>query len=552
MLQQSCTLVALGAVALAACGPAPEAVERSGPRIETARVRAHIEKLASDAFEGRSPGSRGEDLTIEYLTKELQALGLQPGGESGTFVQQVPLVGLRATPSCSIEIGSKVTPLAYPADCVLMTRKQVPDVSVQKSEMVFVGYGIVAPEYGWDDYKDVDVRGKTIVMLINDPPIPDAKDPSKLDESMFGGRAMTYYGRWTYKYEIAAEKGAAAALIVHETAAASYGFEVVQNSWGGENFDLASPTKGAERASVEGWIRQEAARDLCAQSGHDLAALQRAALTREFKPVPLGARASFEIKNEMRAVASRNVIAKLEGRDSKLREECIVYTSHWDHLGKDPAKGIFRGALDNASGVAAILDIARVFVKTEPKPARSVLFVFVTAEERGLLGSRWYAAHPLVPLERTLCNINIDGLNPWGRTADVVSIGYGRSTLDELLIELAAAQGRVVTADPTPEKGTFFRSDHFEFAKQGVPALYAASGRQVIGKPPGYGLEKRAQFDATDYHKPSDVPKADWDLAGVEADLELLVEVGRRVASSERGPEWKKGSEFQRKGAPKR
>ena len=507
----------------------------------------HIRVLASDEYEGRAPGSRGEELTVSYLTRQFRGLGLQPGNPDGTFEQTVPLVGLTAKSTASLIAGGKKLNLRFPDDYVAVTRRFVPEVKVHNSEIVFVGYGVVAPEYDWDDYKGVDVKGKTLLMLINDPAVPDPRDPARLDDNLFKGRAMTYYGRWTYKYEIASQKGAAAALIIHETGPAGYPYEVVSGSWGGENFDIQTPGKNLEWVAVEAWIHLDQAKQLLAASGLDLDALKKAAVSRDFQPVPLKARASFHVQNRLREIESRNIIAKLEGSDPEHKDEYVIYTAHWDHLGRDEKRQgdqIFNGALDNASGTAGLLEIAEAFTKLETPPKRSILFLAVTAEEKGLLGTKFYAHNPLYPLHRTLANINMDGLNQWGRTRDIVSIGYGNTTLDDLLRDAAATQGRTVKPDAEPEKGYFYRSDHFEFAKQGVPALSPDSGTEFIGKPEGYGIQKRKEYTERDYHKVSDEVKPDWDLSGAVEDLHLFFQVGYRVAQDDTYPEWKPGTEF--------
>ena len=517
--------------------------------IAAPRLLERISILASDEYEGRAPATPGEEKTVGYLVNEFKNIGLAPGNPDGTFVQAVPLVGLTAKPSGSIVVQGaqpKTIAFEFPKDAVALSRRAVPQVDVKDSDVVFVGYGIVAPEYGWDDYKGVDVRGKTIVMLVNDPPVPDPKDPTKLDDSVFKGRAMTYYGRWTYKYEIAAEKGAAAALIVHQDGPAGYPWSVVDKSWSREVFDIETPDGNAGRAAVEGWITLAKAEELFAACGKEFRVLEASAATRGFAPVPLGAKANFHVDSVVRKVSSKNVLAKLEGSDPAKKDELVIYTAHWDHLGKSDVPGgdgIFNGAVDNASGTAGLLEIATAFARG-PRPKRSILFLSVTSEEKGLLGSRWYATHPLYPLERTLADINMDSLNTWGRTSDIVSVGYGQSTLDELLVEQAGAGGRTVKPDPQPEKGAYYRSDHFEFAKVGVPALYADGGVDVLGKPPGWGLAKGEEFTKKDYHQPSDEVKPDWDLSGAVQDLELLVAVGRAIADGETWPAWKDGSEF--------
>jgi Zn-dependent M28 family amino/carboxypeptidase len=415
-----------------------------------------------------------------------------------------------------------------------------PEVTVRNSDLVFVGYGVVAPEYDWDDYKDVDVTGKTIVMLVNDPGY------ATQDESLFRGRAMTYYGRWTYKYEIAAEKGAAAAIIIHETGPAGYPFEVLSDGFQRASFDIKSPDDNMSRVAVQAWMPEPAIRNYLGQMGHDFDQLKRAALRRDFRPVELGAQASFELRQQFSEIQSRNVVAKIEG--ARRPDEFIVYTAHWDHLGMDTTRAgdqIFNGAVDNASGTAKIMEIAEAFTKLAERPDRSILFLAVTAEEQGLLGAKYYAENPLYPLAKTVANINVDAMkNLWGRTEDIVVVGRGNSTLDDVLAEAAATQNRRLEPDAEPEKGFYFRSDHFEFAKQGVPALYVDGGTAVIGKPPGYGQQRRAEYTANDYHKVSDEVKPDWDLAGAVEDAQLLFQVGYRVSQRAAFPEWSPGAEF--------
>jgi Zn-dependent M28 family amino/carboxypeptidase len=513
-------------------------------------ILQHTKVLSSDEYEGRGPGTRGEELTVKYLTEQYQRLGLKPGNPDGTYVQKVPLVGFTGAPRASFAAGGKTIDLKFPTDYVAVSRRFVPESKVENSEVVFVGYGVVAPEYGWDDYKGVDVRGKTIVMLINDPAVPDAADASKLDERMFKGNAMTYYGRWTYKYEIARDKGAAAAIIVHETGPAGYPYEVVSGSWSRENFDVQTPNKNMDRAAVEGWITLDRAKELMTASGQDFDALKKAAVTKDFKPVTLNAKANFEVKNTIRNIDSSNVVAKLEGSDANLKNEYVVFSAHWDHLGRDPklpGDQIFNGALDNASGTGAMLEIAEAFTKMTPAPKRSIIFLAVTAEEKGLLGAKHYAENPLYPANKTLANINIDGVNQWGRTKDITMVGDDNSTLIDLLREAAGAQGRTVKPDPEPEKGFYYRSDHFEFAKVGVPALYTDSGVDYVGKDVAYSKQKRDEYTDKDYHKVSDEIKPDWELSGAVEDAQLLTLIGYRVAQGDKYPEWKAGSEFKGK-----
>ena len=519
----------------------------AGDTINADSLLQKIQVLASDEFEGRGPGTAGEEKTVAYLTQQFQGMGLAPGNPDGSWTQQVDMVGITSTPQVTVNAGGKPFPLRTPDDIVVATLRHVEQVVVPESEVVFVGYGIEAPEYNWNDWKDVDVRGKTVIMLVNDPPVTVAGDTTRLDDSVFRGKAMTYYGRWTYKYEKASAKGAAAAIIVHEEGPAGYPYAVVVGSRGRENIDIARPDGNRGRVPVEGWIHLDKTKALFQAAGQDFDALKRSALTRDFRPVALNANAGFRLTTALRRFSSRNVVARLEGSDPAARDQFVIYTAHWDHLGRDTtATGdqIYNGALDNASGTAGMLEIARAFTTLEPGPARSILFLAVTAEEKGLLGAKYYAENPLYPLAQTVADINIDGVNQWGRTSDITLVGYGNSTLDSLLADVAASQNRTIKPDAEPEKGYFYRSDHFEFAKQGVPALYTHSGTEYRDKPAGYGLEKREQYVAQDYHKPSDEIKPDWDLSGAIEDLRLFFEVGRRLASGTSWPEWKPGTEF--------
>src|SRR5580765_977969 len=478
-------------------GPTP-AVQRTPigelPDVDTDAVLQHIKTLSSDEFEGRGPGTKGEDLTVAYLTDQFKKLGLKPGNTDGTYIQKVPLVGITPTPATlTFKKAGESKQLKWKDDVVAWTKHVAESASITNSDVVFVGYGVVAPEYNWDDYKGLDVKGKTIVMLINDPPVADAANPAELDAKTFGGRAMTYYGRWTYKYEIGAEKGAAAVLIIHETGPAGYPFDVIQNKVT-EQFDLVTPDKNMGRVAIEGWITTDQGRALLKMGGQDFDQLKKQAATRDFKPVPLGVQASMTIKNKLRTIDSKNVVAKLEGRDATLKNEYVVYTAHWDHLGVGPAvngDSIYNGAQDNASGTAGLLEIAHSFAKLPAPPKRSILFVSVTAEEQGLLGSEYYAVTPVYPLAKTLANINIDGLNVHGRTKDLILVGLGASDLDDYARAVAAEQGRLVKADAEPEKGFYYRSDHFNFAKQGVPALDPDEGVDYLGKPADFGQKVR-------------------------------------------------------------
>jgi Zn-dependent M28 family amino/carboxypeptidase len=521
------------------------------PAIDGAAVLEHTKTLASDEFEGRAPGTRGEERTVAYLVDQLKKAGLQPGHPDGGWVQPVPLVGttVKGAPAMTFRKGDAVRQLAWRGDHVTWTKRVVEQVALKDSELVFVGYGVKAPEFDWDDFKGVELKGKTMVVLVGDPPVPDPANPKELDPKSFGGRAMTYYGRWTYKYEEGARRGADGVLIVHETGPAGYPFAVVQGKTG-EQFDIETADGNAGRAAVEGWISFEQAQAIFAMAGQDFQALKQRAVTREFRPVPLGVTASLTLDNAIRKVPSANVVAKLEGSDPALKNEWVLYTTHWDHFGiGEPVDGdnIYRGAIDNASGTGGLIELARAFKNASPPPKRSILFVFVTAEEQGLLGSAYYAAHPLYPLAKTLASLNLDALNVYGRTRDLTIVGLGMSTLDEAIEKGAAEQGRVVKPDPTPEKGSYYRSDHFPLAQAGVPALHAGGGIEYVGKPADYGKKLREEYTRLHYHKPSDRVRPDWDLSGAVEDLTLYLRLGYRIANGSEWPAWKPGAEFKAK-----
>jgi Zn-dependent M28 family amino/carboxypeptidase len=544
-------LLSLFFVVLAGCSRAPSPPDAALRSFSADALMTDIRTLSSDEFEGRGPGSKGEQLTIRYLEDKFRGMGLEPGNPDGTFLEKVPLVGIRPDTGMKLVLSGRGRTLTsqFQKDFVAWT-KRVVESSAIDAEMIFVGYGVQAPEFQWDDFKGVDVKGKVIVVLVNDPPVPDPKNPAELDPGTFGGKAMTYYGRWTYKYEKAAELGAAGCFIIHETERAGYPWEVVRGSWGAEQFDLANPDKNMGRAAIEGWMTGEEAEALFKLAGKDLAALKKAAVSRDFRPVPLGVRAKLEIKNTLRQVESHNVVARLPGSDPKLKNEYVLYSAHWDHFGIGPEVNgdkIYHGAKDNGSGTAALLEIARAFKQLRVPPSRTLLFLSVTGEEQGLLGSRYYAENPLYPLARTAAVVNMDALNVLGRTKDIVIIGKGNSTLDEVAEQAAGEQGRTVKGDPESEKGFFYRSDHFSFAKQGVPALDPNPGIEYIGKPEGWGLEMRRRYTLEDYHKPSDKIKDYWDLSGLVADCQLFLQVGYRVANDPHLPEWKPGTEFKAK-----
>ena len=522
--------------------PALEAITPDG-------LLAHIKVLASDEFEGRAPGSKGEDLSVKYITDQFKKIGLKPGNPDGTYTQDVPLAGIKSEPRMSFVVGDKTMDLKFPDDFVASSARLQPEIKIEKSDVVFVGYGVVAPEYGWNDYKNVDVKGKTLLMLIGDPPIPDPKDPSKLDDKIFKGKAMTYYGRWTYKYEIAAQKGAVAAIIIHETEPAAYPWQVVRSSWSKENFELDNANKNMDAVSARLWITLDVTKQLFADSGQNFDALKKSAITKGFRPVVLNAKANIAIAQQIRSFKSHNVIGKLEGSDPKLNGEYVIYTAHWDHLGRHPelqGDQIFNGAIDNASGVASVIELADAFMKVNPPPKRSVLFMATTAEEAGLLGAKYYAEHPLYPLEKTLADINLDSMNVWGKARDIEDLSLGFSTLDDLLAAAAKRQGRIAIADSRPDKGKIYRADNFEFSKVGLPSLYVGKGEHLLSRPETAPL-RSDEYDSTDYHQITDEVRPDWDLSGAVQDTQLVFEVGYEVANGDKFPEWKSGNEFKPK-----
>ena len=529
---------AWGAATVAGQAAGQESAGSIAPGIGEATLRAGIETLASDDFEGRAPGSAGEAKTVAWLTDQFSALGLTPGNPDGTWVQDVPLVGITPLPGDDFVVtaadGARRT-LAPAVDYVAATKHVVDEVAVADAEFVFVGYGARAPEYDWDDFGDTDVSGKILLFLVNDPPLVDA----------FGGPAMTYYGRWTYKHEIAAAAGAAGSLVIHETGPAGYPWEVVGSNPWAESFDLVTADDNRSRATFEGWVQRATAEALFEMAGRDFEAAKRQAADRAFEPIPLGVTGSLRVRNALRRIDSQNVVAKVEGREAP--DEVVLYVAHWDHLGVDPSlegDRIFNGAADNATGTAGLVEIARAFVEAPERPRRSIVFLAVTAEEQGLLGSRHYGENPLYPAAQTVAALNMDVLNQWGRTRDLTIVGMGQSGLDDVAAGVAARLGRTLAPDPEPEKGFYYRSDHFSFARVGIPAFYADPGVEYLDKPAGYGIEKRMEYTANDYHKVSDEVKPDWDLSGALEDLTFLYHLGARLAAGGDWPAWSATSEF--------
>ncbi|TWU48542.1 Bacterial leucyl aminopeptidase precursor [Rubripirellula tenax] len=504
-------------------------------------LRGHVRFLADDLLEGRGPGSRGDAITQLYLSTQFQTLGLSPAAGDGQWLQSVPLVGVNtnAPPTVTFRSGDENLTLKSVDDFMSTIGSPTESASVDDAELIFVGYGIQAPEYDWDDFKDADLRGKILVIMNNDP----ADDPE-----LFEGSRRLYYGRWDYKYESAARQGAAGAIIIHTTPSAGYPWQVIQTSWAGEEFEL----RGVEtpRMKLKAWSTDDAAKKIATLAGKDLDELRAAAESRDFRPVPLGVTLSIELTASVRQQDTANVIAVLPGSDPDRRDEHVVYMAHHDHLGMSAERdingdNIYNGAIDNASGVAALLAMAKAYAQLEPRPARSIMFAAVAAEEQGLLGSRYFAADPPISAGKLAAVINMDGTNIIGRTHDVNVIGMGKSSLDAHVQAIAKAQGRIVTPDHFPDRGYYYRSDQFSLAKIGVPGVYLHSGIQVIGKPDGWGKEQLDQWVEKIYHQPSDEYLEDWDLTGAIDDTRLLFHVGRRVADAAEMPAWTAGDEFE-------
>lgn len=516
---------------------APGTVSLAQPAPEGRRIAAHTRFLASDLLEGRGVGTRGGAITEEYLASVLASYGVQPAGENGTWFQRVPMVGVTTLPETSLTAsgGGKSVSFALQSEFVATTHRQQTDQPFD-AELVFVGHGIVAPEENWDDFKGVDVRNRIIVLFTNEP---QPENPE-----VFKGKALTYKGRWTYKFEEAARQGALGALIVHTTPTAGYGWEVVRNSWSKEEPQMKyDPAKPA--LSLAGWLTEDAGEKLFALAGRSVAELLKAADARDFRPMPLGIRLKGAIRTKVRSVESRNVIGILPGSERK--DEAVAFTAHWDHLGVGlPVDGdaIYNGAVDNATGCAIVLEIARIWSSLENRPRRSALFVFVTAEESGLLGSLYYSQNPTFPAAKTALNINYDAFMPFGRTKDVVVSGAERTTAWPLVQEAARRHGLEIQADPRPEQGSYYRSDHFSLAKAGIPAFSVKMGTQVVGKPADFTASAFREFNAKHYHQPSDEYRADWDFGGMEQAASFGYLIGLNAANTEKMFTWNAGDEF--------
>ncbi|HWS25574.1 MAG TPA: M28 family metallopeptidase [Xanthomonadales bacterium] len=533
-----------------AAGPAATASESTvalpaAPATEAAiraeDLAAQIKIIASDEFAGRQPGGPGERKTVGYLASEFARLGLKPGN-GDSYVQQVPMVEIVSEASGPVAItfaDGASDSLKLGDEAVIQTLREDPESAVKDSDLVFVGFGVNAPELGWNDYAGIDVKGKTVVVLVNDPGFETG------DPQLFRGKAMTYYGRWTYKYEEALRQGAAAALIVHDDAGAAYGWEVVRNSFSGAEFDLPHQDGDPQPLAIRGWITGAAAQRVFAHLGHDYASLRKAANQSGFKAVSLDAKVSMGVQSRVRRAQSANVVGLLPG--SEHPEEVVVFTAHWDHLGRNfqmPKDGIFNGAIDNATGVASLLELAEAFAQSPTPPKRSLLFLSVTLEESGLLGSRYYVQNPVMPLKDTVATLNMDAIQVIGKTRDVVVIGFGNSELEDILKRHAEAQGRIIVPEPTPENGFYYRSDHFNFAIAGVPSLYAKNGIDHVEKGEAYGRQVAADYVAKAYHKPADEFDPNWDLSGNVQDTELLYAVAREIADGDQWPNWYQGTEF--------
>jgi Zn-dependent M28 family amino/carboxypeptidase len=515
-------------------------LQQAAASISADDLRRHIARLSSDELGGRGVASPGGELAMQYLEAELKATGFQPGGDNGTWRQTFDVVGITASPpkTWNFARGDKKLALKWWDEYIASSGVQASQASITNAELVFVGYGIQAPEYQWDDFKGADLKGKVLVMLNNDP---------DWDEQLFAGKTRLYYGRWTYKYESAARQGAAGAIIVHTVPSAGYPFQVVQTSWSGEQFEL--PDTGEPRIQVQAWTTEEAMRSLFKLAGQDFDAVLESAKSREFKPVSLGVTTSISFPNAVRRQQTANIIGVLPGSDPVLKNEAVVYTAHHDHLGigepDSTGDKIYNGALDNGSGMAQLLSMAKALKALPQAPKRSSVMLFVAAEEQGLLGSEFYAAHPTFPAAKIAANLNFDGGNIWGKTRDITFVGKGKSNLDAIVEAYAKLQGRTVLPDQMPDRGFYYRSDQFNFAKIGVPAVYLDVGTDFIGKPAGWGKAQLEDFEANRYHQPSDELQDDWTFDGMIEDTQLGLYVGVYVANQSQMPAWNAGDEFE-------
>jgi Zn-dependent M28 family amino/carboxypeptidase len=522
----------------------PEGAERAAEVIDAATLETVVRALSDDAMEGRGPASAGDARVRQYLIDAMKGLGLAPGMPDGGWEQPIEMVGVTAhLPESWIfhrdGAGGELVDLAWWTDYIASSGVQKDEVAIENAGVVFVGYGIEAPEEGWDDFKGVDVAGKILLMMNSDP---------DWDPALFAGQRRLYYGRWTYKYESAARHGAAGAILIHTTPSAGYPFQVVQTSWTGEQFEL--PAGDEPRIRIAAWATEDAARRLAALGGHDLDALYQAARNREFRPMPLGVSTSIRFTNTLRPGShTANLLGLIPGRDPELQDELVVYTAHHDHLGvgepDTTGDRIYNGARDNASGVAMVLGIAKAFKALPTPPRRSILMLFVAAEEQGLIGSEYYGQYPTFPPGRIAANVNFDSGNIWGETSDVTYIGMGKSSLDAVVKQSADYQHRVVKGDDFPDRGHFYRSDQFSLARIGVPAIYLNPGVEVVGKPEGWGRAQQEDYTAKRYHQPSDEYEESWNLDGLVQDAKLGFWCGLIVANADQMPTWNPGDEFE-------
>jgi Zn-dependent M28 family amino/carboxypeptidase len=547
-MKASKILLATLFVAVSVCAAWAQQRASNSGLIDEGALRAHIKYLSDDLLEGRGTGARGGELAAKYVAAQFEALGLKGAGPNGSYFQQVALVGVKADPNTTLNVSGngRQESFKFADEFVAFTGAQVSEANVD-AEMVFVGYGIDAPEQRWNDYKGGadDYRGKVLVMLVNDPPATGA------EPNLFGGRALTYYGRWTYKFEEGARRGAAGVILLHTNESAGYPWSVVRTSNGSWRFDIArGEGDKTPFLKLRSWMTDESAHRLMSAAGLDLDQLRKQAASRDFKPVRLNLKATIDLKSEIKKVEAPNVAAIMPGRDPKLRDEYVVFSAHWDHLGIGAADkrgdNIYNGAVDNASGVASVIEIARALAKlpASERPRRSILFLIPTAEEQGLLGAEWYARHPLVPLKRTAADVNLDSMNIHGLTRNFVPLGAERSSLRDVVEAVARERGMNVSPDPRPEQGSFYRSDHFPFAKVGVPSINLEAGDDFKGRPKGWGQQQFDAYNTAHYHQPSDEFSADWDFTGIIQETEIALAIGRRVADTNEMPRFNPQDEF--------
>jgi Zn-dependent M28 family amino/carboxypeptidase len=517
--------------------------DAASSQIVESKLRAHVKYLADDLLEGRGPGSRGGMLAAKYIASQFEALGLEPAATDRSFFQQVQMIGTRTDPSTKLAVKSEsdAAEFKFGDEFVAGTDLEQAEIPIN-GEIIFAGYGVNAPENNWDDYKGLDVRGKVLMIMVNDPPAL----PS--EPNLFGGKALTYYGRWTYKYEEAARRGAAGVILIHTDSSAGYGWSVVRNSWGGARFGLA-PEANTPSLKLKSWVTEETARKIAQLGGKDINQLRQSAASRAFRPAPLGVSLNMTLRAQSQRMTSPNVVAIYRGNDPTLKNEYVVYSAHWDHLGvrpDQPGDNIYNGAVDNATGVAGIIAIANAFNSLAFKPRRSILFIATTAEEQGLLGAEYYATHPLVPFQQTVANINLDSMNALGETTDITPLGAERSTLGKVIDEVAKENKVTVSPDPRPEQGSFYRSDHFPFAKAGVPAVSFNPGVKFVGHSEKWGEEQFQDYNQHRYHQPSDEYSPNWNFVGMIQQARLAFWIGLRVANATETPQWNSGDEFER------